>query len=255
MGFIPAAAATFATMTSKLEINVRSLIAQCEELASVDKQDWRLKKYIKSLDTMISELEEQFEKPEETLITEYRNRCAELKKASNYVEPSSPNLEQKRLMKSKLKASGDSGEDVMREIRQIHDQKFQKELRSELFNGNFNSTIRRRAGQKVAENLEQTVKQYSDVQEKLAEDMLLLTKNLKEQTETANKIIKKDTEIVSKSAKLTDQNMSSLSTESTKLQESSKKAWKCWMWLMIGLVMMIFIFMVLFMKIMKKKTY
>lgn len=239
-------------MTSKLEINVRSLIAQCEELASVDQQDWRLKKYIKSLDTMISELEDQFEKPEEKLITEYRNRCAELKKLSNYVEPS-PNLEQKRF-KSKLKASGDSGgEDVMREIRQIHDQKFQKELRSELFSGN--TTIRRRAGQKVAENLEQTVKQYSDVQEKLAEDMLLLTRNLKEQSEISNKIIKQDTENLGKSTKLTDQNMSSLSTESAKLQESSSKAWKCWMWLMIGLVMMIFIFMVLFMKIMKKKSY
>lgn len=108
------------------------------------------------------------------------------------MEPS-PNLEQKRF-KSKLKASGDSGgEDVMREIRQIHDQKFQKELRSELFSGN--TTIRRRAGQKVAENLEQTVKQYSDVQEKLAEDMLLLTRNLKEQSEISNKIIKQDTEV------------------------------------------------------------
>ncbi|XP_058831039.1 vesicle transport protein USE1 [Topomyia yanbarensis] len=240
-------------MTSKLEINVRSLIAQCEDIVSLDKLDWRLKKYIRSLDTMILELGEQYDKPDDKTITEYRNRCAELKRASNYVEPS-PNLEQKRL-KSKLKASGDSGEDVMREIRQIHDQKFQKELRSELFNGNFNSTIRRRAGQKVAENLEQTVKEYSDVQEKIAEDMLMLTRHLKEQTETANKIIKKDTEIVSKSAKLTDQNLTSLSTESTKLQESSKKAWKCWMWLMIGLVMMIFIFMVLFMKIMKKKAY
>ncbi|XP_058460035.1 vesicle transport protein USE1 [Malaya genurostris] len=239
-------------MTSKLEINVRSLIAQCEEIATVDKLDWRLKKYIRSLDTMILELGEQYE-PENKLITEYRNRCDELKKASKYVEPS-PNLEKIRL-KSKLKASGDSGEDVIREIRQIHDQKFQKELRNELFNGNFNSTIRRRAGQKVAENLEQTVKEYSDVQEQIAENMLLLTRHLKEQTETANKIIKKDTEIVSKSTKLTDQNMSSLSSESTKLQESSKKAWKCWMWLMIGLVMMIFIFMVLFMKIMKKKTY
>lgn len=238
-------------MTSKLEINVRSLLKQCEEM--VDQQDWRLSKYIRSLDTMILELEEQFDKPEDKLISEYRSRCLELKTASNYVEPAA-NLDQKRL-KSKLKASGDTGDDVLREIRQIHDQKYQKELRSELFNGNFNSTIRRRAGQKVAENLEQTVKQYSDVQEKIAEDMLLLTRNLKEQTETANKIIKKDTENVSKSAKLTDQNMTSLSSESAKLQESSKKAWKCWMWLMIGLVMMIFIFMVMFMKIMKKKTY
>ncbi|XP_055526768.1 vesicle transport protein USE1 [Wyeomyia smithii] len=240
-------------MTSKLEINVRSLIAQCEEIVSADKQDWRLKKYIRSLDTMILELEEQFEKPEEKLITEYRNRCAELKKVSNYVEPSL-NAEQRSRLKTKSKGTNDSGGDVMREIRQIHDQKFQKELRSELFNGNF-STIRRRAGQKVAENLEHTVKQFSDEQEKIAEDMLMLTRNLKEQTETASKIIKKDTEIVTKSSKLTDQNVSSLSAESTKLQDSSKKAWKCWMWLMIGLVMMIFIFMVLFMKIMKKKTY
>uniref|UniRef100_A0A1Q3FBW1 Vesicle transport protein USE1 n=1 Tax=Culex tarsalis TaxID=7177 RepID=A0A1Q3FBW1_CULTA len=240
-------------MTSKLEINVRSLLKQCEEMTA-DQQDWRLSKYIKSLDTMIQELEEQFDNPEDKLISEYRSRCAELKKASNYVEPVT-NLDQKQRLKSKLKASGDTGDDVLREIRQIHDQKYQKELRSELFNGNFNSTIRRRAGQKVAENLEQTVKQYSDVQEKIAEDMLLLTRNLKEQTETANKIIKKDTENVSKSSKLTDQNMSSLSNESAKLQESSKKAWKCWMWLMIGLVMMIFIFMVMFMKIMKKKTY
>lgn len=240
-------------MTSKLEINVRSLIAQCQEMVLVDGQDWRLKKYIKSLDTMILELEEQFDNSDDKQIKEYRNRCAELKEACNYVEPS-PNLQQARL-KSKLKPTGDSGEEVIREIRQIHDQQFQKEMRSELFNGNFNSTIRRRAGQKVAENLEQTVKQYSDVQERIAEDMLLLTRNLKEQTETANKIIKKDTEIVSKSTKLTDQNMSSLTSESSKLQESSKKAWKCWMWLMIGLVMMIFIFMVLFMKIMKKKTY
>lgn len=48
-------------MTSKLEINVRSLLKQCEEMATVDQQDWRLSKYIKSLDTMIQELEEQFE--------------------------------------------------------------------------------------------------------------------------------------------------------------------------------------------------
>ncbi|XP_055609529.1 vesicle transport protein USE1 [Uranotaenia lowii] len=239
-------------MSSKLEINVRSLIAQCEEMIGEDGQDWRLKKYIRSLDTMIFELEQQFENPEDKSIAEYRKRCAELKKASNYVEPESSSEQRRLRSKNAVGFGGDSGDDVMREIRQVHDQKFQKELRNELFNG---KTIRRRAGQKVVENLEQSVKQYSDVQEKIAEDMLLLTRNLKEQTETANKIIKKDTEIVSKSAKLTDQNMTSLSNESAKLQESSQKAWKCWMWLMIGFVMMVFIFVVLFMKIMKKKNY
>lgn len=80
-----------------------------------------------------------------------------------------------------------------------------------------------------------------DIQEKIAENMLLLTKNLKEQTETANKIIKRDTEVVQASSKLTEKNFGSLKKESDKLQDHSKRAWKCWMWLMIGLVMAIFI--------------
>lgn len=44
-------------MSSKLEINIRSLIAHCEELAKEDANSWRLKKYIKSLITMVDELE------------------------------------------------------------------------------------------------------------------------------------------------------------------------------------------------------
>uniref|UniRef100_A0A182MUX2 Vesicle transport protein USE1 n=1 Tax=Anopheles culicifacies TaxID=139723 RepID=A0A182MUX2_9DIPT len=237
-------------MASKLEINIRSLIAQCEEIVAVDKQDWRLKKYIRSLDIMIEELAEQLDASEEKLLEAYRTQCSELKQAASYAEPS---VEEKQRLRTKPKATEPFGDDVMREVRQFQNQAYEKELRSELFNGNF-STIRRRAGQKVAENLEQTVKQYSTEQEKLAEDMLRLTRNLKEQTETANKILKKDTEIVSKSAKLSDQNTSSLTTESAKLQENSKKACKCWMWLMIVFVIVTFIFMVMFMKVMKKKV-
>lgn len=44
-------------MTTKLEINVRTLIVQCEDLVKDDTNNWLLKKYIKSLDTMIKELE------------------------------------------------------------------------------------------------------------------------------------------------------------------------------------------------------
>lgn len=45
-------------MATKLEINVRTLIVQCEDLAKDDTNNWLLKKYIKSLDTMINELEQ-----------------------------------------------------------------------------------------------------------------------------------------------------------------------------------------------------
>ena len=44
-------------MASKLEMNIRSLIVHCEEEVKKDANSWMVKKYIKSLDTMIKELE------------------------------------------------------------------------------------------------------------------------------------------------------------------------------------------------------
>lgn len=79
------------------------------------------------------------------------------------------------------------------------------------------------------------------MQEKIAEDMLILTRNLKEQSELANKIIKQDTEVATKSAHLTDKNFSKLKVESEKLAEHSRRACKCWMWIMLIIVMVLFI--------------
>lgn len=130
--------------------------------------------------------------------------------------------------------------DVMTEINSIKNAKIHQELRKELLGSESNSGLRQRNVPTGDDNLEQAVKHYSNMQEKLAEDMLVLTRNLKEQTQTANMIIKKDTEIVSRSAQMTDKNYDVLESESNKLQDHSKRAWKCWMWLMIALVLAIF---------------
>jgi unconventional SNARE in the endoplasmic reticulum protein 1 len=53
---------------------------------------------------------------------------------------------------------------------------------------------------------------------------------------------------------LSEQNAARLKLESEKLQEHSKRACKCWLWLMIIVVISVFISMVLFMKVMKKKS-
>lgn len=90
-------------------------------------------------------------------------------------------------------------------------------------------------------DMEQAMKYYSDTQEKIAENMLLMTQNLKEQTETANRIIRKDTEIVKRSTEISDKNLDSLSSEADKLQDHSRNAFKCWMWIMIIFVMTVFI--------------
>lgn len=222
-------------MTLNLEINIRSLISQCEEMANQNNKDWRLKKYLKSLDTMINELENKEDIASEKSVQEYKNRCSILKKITNYTQINIPTT------KSKSQATNfdNSGNDVIREIKQINKNKFANDLRQELIGkDNLNFGIRKRG---KTEDMGQAVKYYSDMQEKIAEDMLSLTRNLKEQTETANKIIKKDTDVVLKSANLSEKNITSLSGEAEKLQDHSKRAWKCWMWLMIGLVMMIFI--------------
>lgn len=102
-------------------------------------------------------------------------------------------------------------------------------------------TVRQRKTEATTTSNDNEPANTDDIQEKIAENMLLLAKNLKEQTETANKIIKRDTEAVQASSKMTEKNFGSLKKESEKLQEHSKRAWKCWMWVMIGIVMAIFV--------------
>jgi hypothetical protein len=45
-------------MAAKLELNIRTLLNTCEQLAKEEEQKWRLPHYIKSLDSMILELED-----------------------------------------------------------------------------------------------------------------------------------------------------------------------------------------------------
>lgn len=102
------------------------------------------------------------------------------------------------------------------------------------------------------DDLDEVIKYQEETQKKITEEMLHFTRALKEQSELANKIIKKDTEIVTNSTKLTEGNSAKLSVESSKLAEHSKRAWKCWLWVMLAIVLIVFINMVLFMKMMKK---
>lgn len=171
-------------------------------------------------------------------LSSYYDRTRDLKAAVKYVE------EPERFSsKSKSKASDES---ILKEIKQLNNAKHDSALRKELFDGDDSSGLRKRG---VNDNMEQY---YANIQEKISDDMLALTRNLKEQTLTASKIIKKDTEVVLKSSKIAHQNTGSLEKESKKLDEHSRKACKCWVWIMMGLVIAIFIGMVLFMKLMKK---
>ncbi|XP_072395888.1 vesicle transport protein USE1 isoform X2 [Diabrotica undecimpunctata] len=204
---------------SRQEVNLRRLLAKCELMCKTKKEEDKVEKYVETLEDMLQEVKKLTDSSES--IQSYNKRIKDIKAALG-------------ITKNKYIDENDIAS-----------------MRNDLLG------VRQRFVDKnettKADDFDQVIEFHENMQRKITEDMLHLTKTLKEQSETANKIIKKDTEAVSKSSELTDKNFDKLSIESSKLAEHSKRAWKCWMWIMLAMVVAVFINMVLFMKVMKKK--
>lgn len=89
---------------------------------------------------------------------------------------------------------------IVKEINQLQDAKYTNSLRRDLLGVSANDPngLRKRltAGSSSGgDDMNQAMKHHANMQEKIAEDMLALTRNLKDQTETANKIIRRDTDV------------------------------------------------------------
>lgn len=200
---------------SRQEVNLRRLLAKCELMCKTKKEDDRMEKYVESLEDMLQEVK-QISDSNETILT-YKTRISALKNILG-------------ILTTKYDSDPEDNRNNLLGVRQR------------------NVTVSNSTA-----DADEVIKYHENMQQKITEDMLMLTRTLKEQSETANKIIKKDTEVVTRSSDLAQSNFSKLTTESSKLAEHSKKAWKCWMWLMLAIVLIVFINMVLFMKVMKKK--
>lgn len=131
------------------------------------------------------------------MIDEYKTRCQALKDQTNYVEP-------QKLSDTLKKKSLDAGNQIVREMNQIQDSKYTNALRHDLLgiNANDPNGLRQRIKQNLSnssgsggDDMNQALKYQENRQEQIAEDMLALTRSLKEQTEIANRIIRKDTEV------------------------------------------------------------
>ena len=84
------------------------------------------------------------------------------------------------------------------------------------------------------------MKYNRNIQEKIAENMLSMTSTMKEHALAASAIIKKDIGMLEISDKLTDVNAINLKKESLKLEEHTNSKWRCWVWLMIAFVLIVF---------------
>lgn len=90
------------------------------------------------------------------------------------------------------------------------------------------------------EDLDAILKYNRNIQEKIAENMLSMTSSMKEHALAASAIIKKDIGTLERSDKLTDINAVKLKKESLKLEEHTNSKWRCWVWIMIAFVFVVF---------------
>lgn len=206
---------------ARQEINLRRLLARAELMFKQNQNDDKFIKYMDSLDDMLKHLYLSPEKPIDDTLQEYKRRILNIKLGLGMI----------------------TADDVLTAM----DSKPAIRTREELLG------VRQRTTNK-GKDLDELIDYHQDIQGKIAEEMLEMTKNLKEQSELANRIIKRDTEVVSRSTTISEANSAKLEKESAKLADHSKRACKCWMWVMLIIVMVVFVNMVFFMKIMKKKT-
>ncbi|OCT59239.1 hypothetical protein XELAEV_18001190mg [Xenopus laevis] len=100
-----------------------------------------------------------------------------------------------------------------------------------------------------AAELDAVLQHHHNLQEKLAEEMLRLNQNLKNNTLAAQKVIKQDNQTLSQSLKLVDHNFEKLKTESDRLEQHAKKSVNWILWIMLIFVCFAFISMILFIRI------
>ena len=73
-----------------------------------------------------------------------------------------------------------------------------------------------------AQDLDDLMKAHHEAQEQVAEEMLSLTKTLKEQTLAAKEVISKDTGVIEKASEVTDKNAERLKKETERIEEHTK---------------------------------
>jgi len=119
-------------MATKLNVNIRTLLANCEDLAKSEQNFWRLQKFIKSLDTMLAELEAMDDPQSATRIPAYKERLKALKLSTGFTEAPSSSTN----TSSPPSLVSEAGENALKEMRQLQNSKHHNELRKELLQGN-----------------------------------------------------------------------------------------------------------------------
>ncbi|XP_046437691.1 vesicle transport protein USE1-like isoform X4 [Daphnia pulex] len=115
------------------------------------------------------------------------------------------------------------------------------------------STIKTNTTPTHVQDFDGVISNEQQTQEEITNNLLTMAKTMKEQTMSANSIIRQDLITLEKANILAEENQTNLQTQTQKLQERSGFCTRCWVWLFLLLVCMSFIAMIVFMRLFKKK--
>ncbi|TRY92516.1 hypothetical protein DNTS_004170 [Danionella cerebrum] len=251
--------------TSRLEINFIRLLSRCESLASEKRSEteWRLEKYVGALEEMLVALKKSPSKPTAEILTDYNRKVDFLKgllEAEKLPSPAEKSLANQFLAPGRMPTVASERMPASKTVHIQSKARCAGEMRKELLStgvsnsGFFDNNLRQRKGlpmdeRQSAAELDSILQHHHSLQEKLADDMLNLARNLKNNTLAAQNIIKQDNQTLSHSMRQADVNFEKLKTESDRLEQHAKKSVNWFLWLMLIVVSFTFISMILFIRL------
>uniref|UniRef100_V9KPL0 Vesicle transport protein USE1 n=1 Tax=Callorhinchus milii TaxID=7868 RepID=V9KPL0_CALMI len=253
---------------SRLEKNFLRLLVTCEAMAAEKRsdKDWRLEKFVGALQEMLIELKKHISKPAPELLNEYTRKVEFMKgllEAEKLPNPAEKALANQFLAPGRTPTTGKERTSATKTVHLKTQARYTGEMRSELLSlpsatssGSGNAGLRHRRGpedeKQSSAEMDAVLNHHNNMQERLAEEMLSLARNLKNNTLAAQNVIKQDNQTLTQSMRMADQNFEKLKVESERLEQHTKKSVNWLLWLMLVFVCFIFISMILFIRIFPK---
>ena len=246
---------------SRTEINLTRLLTKCQEMAnnSTDlSAEWRLPKFVAKCEELFTTLPKPPDTtaPSQDNLMEFQNKIQFLKSIippdqslveSNTESTSSP----KPVLSVPLpQGAGLARDTISKQIYQKASERQHASVRDELFGTDDQKGSMGLQGV----SLDKILAEHRDQQERVAEEMIKLTQSLKEQSQVAGTIIRGDTAKLEQSSAMAESNLGKLGVEAKRVGEFSARGnCRCWIWLMMAIVVLTFVGMVLMMRLFSKK--
>ncbi|XP_011407764.1 PREDICTED: vesicle transport protein USE1-like [Amphimedon queenslandica] len=252
--------------------DVERLISRCEEILGdklkIRGQEWRIVKYVETLTSRINELENTSSLSQVCLdqLISFKGRLTILQEVANEIKDK---LERKKNEETSSTPhdsclTSSSTTDVPNQ-RILNDTtmrgsgllrrsatKSSQAMREELFSRQ--ESLKSSSTSKTLNEREmmQAMADHEKQQERIAQDMIELSRSLKQQSLAARDIIKSDTQVLKKTSISAEDNISGMTQETDRLKEKSKGC-SCWVWMMLIIVFIVFIQMIMFIRLYPKR--